>query len=293
MTETEPEQIPPEPAGRGRRGPVVVTGSHRSGTTWVARTLEKSGVLSYVDEPLNLEYDGGHKIAGIRNWFPYVLPGSSPVVDQLAAIERAAAAQSKRALFKDPIGFFAIPAYVEALHADVVVIVRHPAAFASSLKRLGWRFDFSHLLQQPALIDDLLQPYRRDMEAALSGGKDIVHQAIVLWNAIYHAAAGFRQRYPGIMLARHEDISRRPLEWFGRACNELELPFTDGMRAYILETTAAENPAEAAGNRVHQLARNSIGNIKAFRKRLSAAEMDRIREGTAAVASLFYTEEDW
>ena len=50
----------------------------------------------------------------------------------------------QRPLLKDPFAIFSIPWFVRRLDSCVVVTVRHPAGFASSLKRLNWPCDFRH-----------------------------------------------------------------------------------------------------------------------------------------------------
>lgn len=55
----------------------------------------------------------------------------------------------KRALLKDPFAVFSVPWFAKKLNCQIVITVRHPAAFASSLQRLGWNFDFKDLLDHP------------------------------------------------------------------------------------------------------------------------------------------------
>ena len=60
-------------------------------------------------------------------------------------------------LLKDPFAVLSLRWFAEVLHCRIVVTVRHPAAFASGLKRLGWSFDFGDLLRQPLLMRDHLE----------------------------------------------------------------------------------------------------------------------------------------
>ncbi|HFQ91935.1 MAG TPA: hypothetical protein ENK29_03550, partial [Chromatiales bacterium] len=54
--------------------PILVTGSHRSGTTWVGRMLTVSPALYYVHEPFNPSHPPGAGICNIRikTWFKYI-----------------------------------------------------------------------------------------------------------------------------------------------------------------------------------------------------------------------------
>ena len=71
----------------------------------------------------------------------------------------------------------------QGLNCRIVVTVRHPAAFASGLKRLGWSFDFSDLLRQPLLMRDHLDPFRDAMTS--DELQRVVGQAGLLWKMIY------------------------------------------------------------------------------------------------------------
>ena len=59
-------------------------------------------------------------------------------------------------LLKDPIALFSTPWLVDRFNVHAVVMIRHPAAYVSSVSRLGWRFDFGYLLGQDLLMRDLL-----------------------------------------------------------------------------------------------------------------------------------------
>jgi len=58
----------------------------------------------------------------------------------------------ERPLLKDPIAFFSAEWLARTYGADVVVLIRHPAGFAGSLKRMGSSFDFNDFLGQPDLL---------------------------------------------------------------------------------------------------------------------------------------------
>ena len=69
-------------------------------------------------------------------------------------------ARRARPLLKDPIAVFSSEWLASRFGAQVVVLIRHPAAFASSLKRLGWTHRFEHFLDQPLLLRDHLSSVR-------------------------------------------------------------------------------------------------------------------------------------
>ena len=52
--------------------PILVTGSHRSGTTWVGRMIATSPNVIYIHEPFNLNHDIGICGAQFEHWFTYI-----------------------------------------------------------------------------------------------------------------------------------------------------------------------------------------------------------------------------
>src|SRR4029077_14652741 len=72
--------------------------------------------------------------------------------------------QHARPLVKDPMALFSAEWIAETFDAQVVVIVRHPAAFASSIKLDGWAHPFSHFLNQPALMEDHLSSFDEEIK---------------------------------------------------------------------------------------------------------------------------------
>jgi hypothetical protein len=198
-----------------------------------------------------------------------------------------------RPLIKDPLAFFSAEWLAQTFGMQVVVMVRHPGAFAASLKRLDWRFDFHELLDQPALMRDHLAPYRAEIEAFAAQPPPIVDQAGLVWRCVYGTAARLREVHPEWQFVRHEDLSLRPRDELEPVCSRLGIPFHDAIAARIAETTAAANPTDAPQGRAHQLRRNSAANVDAWRSRLDADEVARLRAIVGDELGAFYDNASW
>ena len=172
-----------------------------------------------------------------------------------------------------------------------VLLVRHPAAFAASVKRLHLRHPFGHFLAQPLMMRDWLEPYADQLETFARREQEIVDQAILLWNVIHHALAAYRARHPDWPFLRLEDLSRRPSEEFHALFDRLSLPRDARVDALIAETSDASNPAEAST--ADSIRRDSAAHVWNWKERLTGEEVERIRTGTAAIAGDLYGPEDW
>src|SRR4051794_31102993 len=90
-------------------------------------------------------------------------------------------------------------------------MVRHPAAFASSIKLKRWHFDFNHFLRQEELMNGLLAPFADDVRQLAAKNDDLLEQAILQWRCFHHAIRQYQLAPPDWQFVRHEDLSLDPL----------------------------------------------------------------------------------
>jgi hypothetical protein len=198
-----------------------------------------------------------------------------------------------RPLVKEPHAVFSAEWFARRLGSDVVVTVRHPAAVVSSWKRLEWDFDFANLLAQPALVRDLLGPFRSDMERALEPSHDLVDRVALLWNVVYRTVAGYREVFPDFHIVRQEDLSREPMEGYRALYEALGLPLTREAESAIAAASSAANPKETTVERPHETRLDSRANLTSWKRRLTDGEVERIRKVTEETAALFYGGNEW
>jgi hypothetical protein len=302
-------------------GPILVTGAHRSGTTWVGRLLAADPRVAYISEPLNVLHRPGVLRVRVSHWYTYVSPenetGYLSAFSELLAYNYHLLAEiaslhggrdvlrmvrdfgiflggrlfQRRPLLKDPFAVFSLPWFAERLHCSIVVTVRHPAAFASSLKRLHWAFDFRDLLEQPLLMRDYLEPFRARMQSAAAD--DILGQACLLWTIIYRCVHSMRDRLPAVHLVRQEDLAVDPVGGFGQLYEDLALDFTAAAKRAVLNSSSPTNPGELPPGKQHSVKLNSRASLQNWRRHLSSDEMDRVRKLTGDAAHLYYPEETW
>ena len=301
--------------------PILVTGAHRTGTTWVGKMLAASGQVAYISEPLNVWHRSGVMRTPVAHWYTYICNNNEaeflPAMNQMLAYRYHLCAEMgsirngkdllrmgrdltifingriyrKRPLLKDPFAVFSAPWFSRRLAFQVIVTVRHPAAFVSSLKRLGWYFDFHDLLAQPMLMGDWLEPFRVEMESLPVD--DIIGQAALLWVMIYHVVAEYRKEHPDIIVVRHEDLSRNPLKSYQELYDTLNLTFTPKVEKAIISSSSSKNPKEGTRSSVHTVRLDSRANLESWKRGLSENEIARIRTMTASVSPLYYSDEDW
>jgi hypothetical protein len=300
--------------------PILVTGAHRSGTTWVGKMLALAPGVVYVHEPFSPRTPKGLSPAGFEHYFTVVtsenegryragLERSLALRYDLSAQLRSAQSwrdvvriprdyrrlrnnrrSGRRPLMKDPIALLSAEWLAETFGMDVVVLIRHPAAFAASLKRLGWKHSFATFIQD-GRVPEVVRPYEAEIREQAERPGEILAQAALLWRLLYDAVDGYRERHPDWAFVRHEDASLDPAGTFEQLYERLGLELTPAALAEIRRASASENPAELASP--HEVALASAASLGRWRDDLTAEEVETLRERTRDVWPRFYSDEDW
>lgn len=301
--------------------PLLVTGIHRSGTRWVGRILAAGGGLTYANEPLSVSHRQGVLGVEVKHWYTYITEENEaqylPAFQDLLASRyqllkevptirspkdvlrmgrdafdfTAGYLRGWQILFKDPFASFSIPWFARRLNCQVVAVIRHPAGFASSLKRLGWTFQIEDLLAQPLLMRDVLESDRSALETVAPD--DVIGRASLLWKVLYRHVHQTVTQNPDFISVRHDDLSREPLSEFRALYQKLGYPFTPQVEHAILNTSSSENPTRLAKNKTHSVKLNSRANLDNWKTILTSDEISRIRTLTEEVSHLYYSDNEW
>lgn len=301
--------------------PILVTGCHRSGSTWVGKVLATSPSVRYIPEPFNINHPQCSCGCKFNLWYQYIsqeneaifyehlkhkfglsydFRGEFKMSNNPKSVLDVLTKSSKlivrnllgiRPLVKDPIAFFSAQWLAATFDMDVVVLIRHPAAFASSLKRLNWTFPYSHFLEQPLLMKDCLQPFADEIKRYSEQSYDIIDQASLLWRIIHYWIDEYQKEHQNWIFIRHEDISRNPLSGFQELFNQLNLDYTEATKQTILDYSSINNKKQ--DYEADELKRHSKKNIEIWKTRLTPAEIERVRTKVEDISSKFYCQKDW
>jgi hypothetical protein len=274
--------------------------------------------LAFIWEPFSLLSRPGMRV-DLRHWFTYVTPENEEAIRaaltdilafryharaELRSIRSAKDAgrmgrdwvrmwswsrQHAVPLMKDPIALFSAEWLADTFGMEVVVTIRHPAAFAASLMRFGWRHPFSHFTEQPALMTEL-EAYAADIERYAAMEQPLFDQAVLLWLVIHDRIRAYQVRRSWAFV-RHEDLAVRPVEGFRALYGRLGLEWSDAVEARIEEHSRPGNPVVSSDSA--SLRRDSAASIRVWRQHLSVEQIDVIRRRTEPVASTWYGDSDW
>jgi Sulfotransferase family len=301
--------------------PILVTGSHRSGSTWAGKILALAPDTGYIHEPFNVDLRHGVVPDPFGHCFQYVCDKNSdnyeevlrkvinyeyPLSSNLLGLRTTRGAakitrdyglsmlhkiRGDTPIIKDPFAFFSAEWLCKTFDMNALIMIRHPAAFCSSLKLMNWKFDFNHFLEQPLLMDRYLGEFEEEIREFAENENDIIQQAILLWNCIHHTINIYQKNHPEWLFVKHEDLSMDPVTHFQSIYQSFDLELTDRIKSKILKLTGDHNPSEQ--QRAHEIVRDSKVNIYNWKNRLSQNEINVIMKKTYESSTSFYAENEW
>jgi len=295
---------------------ILVIGSPRSGSTWVGKVISTNKKVDSIVEPFNLNRIKRFKRVQLNHWFLKINSNSSDSdktkVQQLVGYyinfklssfvfhcfetyENHSFLQSfKRRLkkslrpvkmFKDPIALFSIPWLAKEFDMLPIVIIRHPAAFALSIKEKNWWFDFDNLLNQPNFFEGELAHLEEEVIAYKNSEnkEDIITNAALLWKVIYTQVTHYQKIYPQWLYVKHEALSLNPLVEFQNIFDYIGLELNSKTIDYIKKSTQSKEELKHA--------RNSKANAYKWKDKLTAEEIEKVLSITQPIYELFYKTE--
>ena len=286
----------------------VITGLHRSGTTYVGHILNLSKSTITVHEPFN-------SISGLRYAPPvYIyITAKSPVkltqpIDNALLfhgnfVKPADISNShlknlrykliggkqhavwnmlkmldllnllpEHIIWKDPFAIFMVGYLTKVRKVKVVVLIKHPCAHYYSVKKQNWFFDIDKLTDQKELIrcfgQDISEEYWKQAKS------DNMISIALLWKIMSRYINTFINN-DSVMIVRHEDLCTTPYEVFHKICNHLDMCCTSRMRKRIGQTTENRSVESSEGQQ-HDFMRNSKLLKNIWREKLSLSDQKKI-----------------
>ena len=229
---------------------ILVTGPHRSGTTWIGKTISQHIKVEYIHEPFNVDFEGYNFHHKFKYWFEHVPTSKEKgeiecvfdkyiptnAVKYAAKVCRESGYSLKTPLLyikyfllspnmpfyliKDPIALLSAGWLYERYRFRVICVTRNPLAFAGSLKKLNWDYDFDNLLKQNELVESHLSIFKKEMANVKQNG-DFIDRIALLWNVLNYTILEYRQKYPDWFFTTHEALALEPIKGFRRFLNTL------------------------------------------------------------------------
>lgn len=282
--------------------PILVTGNGRSGTSWIAGTLARAEGLLYYREPCHPEINGLPPEAAHAVWAAHVPPGGRhPFLEQrLDAAFRghfwpgsrhrltelpARLRRRPRILVKEVAAFMSVEWAAARWGPEVLVVLRHPAACAASVRALGQ--DAAELARL-RLLRSLPAVARAPFAPCLDRIADPLEATASAWAIRTATVLEAVARHPDWAVVRYEELAADPVAGFRRLYARFGLAWTPALAAEIAERSRRDEGG------AYSTRRDAAARIHAWRDRLSAAEIARLRRLVAGFGLPVYAgEADW
>lgn len=305
---------------------IFVTGMIRSGTTFLGKLLTLPLCADYIHEPFNGGYslpdrrpfraryirpescnqdaqDFRDHVAHLFN-NQFGLPTAHHTDDSWARTIGKSIVGSRgpfhlrlarlnpfhrTAVVKDPVAKLSTEFLYHEFEVLPVIIVRHPASLAASLKRVGWYPEMKDFRNEPELIEDYFSDrpdylYRTWPSRLL--------ESMGHWRATHRVLLSQASTYPDWSVITHEALCENPIATTRRLYEQLDLPWSSWVQFRIQRLTGGRS-AQASGGQAMDLKRDSARIFEQRRDSLTRDERAKIFDITKDIALDLYSRESF
>jgi sulfotransferase family protein len=237
-----------------RSDAVFLAGTGRSGTGWVANIMNYDNRYRYLYEPFSPKVidtvaaftwglyirpnDKSPQYVDPARWLLEGKVGHYPKLDR--ANHRIFA--TKRMLKETRGNLWLKWLHVNFPEVKIILLMRHPCAAVNSRIKRGNLVLFEPFLDQPALMEDHLGPFKAAIEQAK--GAEEFEQRIFMWCINYYVP--LRQFAPGeIHIAFYENFAEHPKEEIERLFKFTGEPYDDRVLEAIKKPSEVTRPDAA------------------------------------------------
>ena len=300
---------------------VFVTGIPRSGSTFLGKVLCAATGVAYLHEPFNpakgvkgctkrylyLDRDSeGSQESAVREAVQMLgnLKASyieKPRISRTAFVDTLSRAVGGRGglnqmiarltpglntgILKDPTAFL-MADYLFSRHGmKPVIIVRHPASWYASWKRMGWQTNMDLMFAQPAVVQKYLFD---DVDLFKRVRTGSVEEAALFWKSVYCVLLTQADKH-GWTVIKHEDLSLNPVDEAKKLYQDLALPWSSRVERKI-ERWTTNNSADAPSGRPLDIRRDSANIFSSRIAEVSDDERTVLYKMTLPISSRFYDE---
>jgi len=280
---------------------IVLTGMHRSGTTFIGEAALNCKNISIFHEPFNrvygmsdipYDYLAGdycyetevlNYLNSIENRHSLSFQRHAPRDDLKKKIARYIVGgkterqwyveryrhmlrKDREIILKDPFLSLSTKLISNRPSSKVGFIVRHPGAVWMSIKNMNWSMDLSKFACDRFFEDELYI------------GASEVEKFSLVWNAInehnYRYSLIAKDNYQFIT---HEDMCLNPLDVILNFFESLGLSFDSSLEEFVIASTSGSQVEKIPG-KLHQMKRNSSSMVNSWRDKISFEDECVIKE---------------
>lgn len=271
---------------------IFITGLPRSGTTWAGHVITAALESALVEEPFNWEFHPQRAHFHMR-----YLPKGQEDTAYVDTLRRTIFSWKKprrtlrvllrrRLVVRDVLTCFAVETLWNQWQPKTLIMIRHPAAMASSWARVNFKVQYriDNLLKQPRLVADHLAPFQEHLHLS----NDYYFQIGAYWGACYYVLRRMAADRPEWQWVRHETLCTELEEGFVQILDQFDL----GMALQGYELLQQLNRPPAVGQSPFDIFRLSAQEPDKWKSLLTEDQVSAVLQGSAPFGVLqdFYPD---
>ena len=288
---------------------IIVSGTHRSGTSWIGKTLCSTRENYYINEPFNPSNrinNAGYikdeywplsleeyelilpSINNIINGrYPYInnIKNSNSLKDYLKTnyyyfhfLKSKLNIKKTNYIIKDPFLLFLIEEinqfFSNTFEIHINITFKDPISFVSSCKKKNWDFDFDNLLKQKNIHLKFTDLQIERMSELKKSKYSLVHRLTFLWelcNLQILRIASIKN----VHICNHREFSLDPIAKFKKLFKINNIKFCESVESFIIDTCFSKRVSQDT-KFSQDIKRNSIDVLNEGRKYLTNSELEYI-----------------
>ncbi len=174
---------------------------------------------------------------------------------------------ASRVIVKDPTAVLMTEWIAKQSEAQILIVMRHPCGFASSLDALNWPFSVNTLLHQENLMQDHLAQFEDVIRHAEN---DIWLTRGAIWAASHTVFSQQLKSHADWHLCKYEDLCEDPVGMYASLAQKLGLELSNHAVKKIQSLSTSDNTDSGSTRR------NSKAMPNIWRQRMSLGEIDAV-----------------
>lgn len=255
---------------------ILITGMHRSATTFIGKTISQHEDVKYIHEPFNVAFPNKHASFKLNTWFEDI-QFSNNKQEILNGILKLSV-PNKITLVKDPLALMSADTLHKENKMTVICIERSALPFIASLKQASWDFGFNNFKKQSELIDTKLKDLKLEIcDMCENNNSTFIDRAILLWKVLNHVISNYKKEHKDWLFLKHEDITYNPLKELNKTFYFLNINLDNSIIEYVKDftTNKTNNNLITSYNK-----RNSKELNHLWKTRLTKQEIKTIKNKT-------------
>lgn len=275
-------------SGNTQGVPILVIGNGRSGTSWIGEVLGKAPQTLYYREPCHPRRNGLGNDSADHIWTRYVRPEEDdPYFESALNLAlnghfwqgcgyglrdyQARFTTQPRIIIKEVASFLSLAWLASKWNLQILVVVRHPGAYAASVRNLSQDSAEINRLALLCANSKLADDHIAHLLEHLSRLNTPLEASVGAWAVRNLCMLETINQIPNIKLIHYESIAENPVQGFEKLYLSLGLKYSQEVAEHVRMRSSSTSDGLFSTSRI------SRDRVDAWKKELNEQEKTAVR----------------